>query len=146
MVLGDLALEIENIPQGIEDYERSLEVQKQIYSDHDRELAEIYYKVGIAHQYNNSFDIGRDNMKKAIEILENRIKVLEATLTQENGNENEKGKGKGKSKEDETNELEGSQNHTQKEIEELKELIERINEKVLLFYFILFYLFYFIFL
>ncbi|KAJ1670782.1 hypothetical protein EV182_007998, partial [Spiromyces aspiralis] len=51
LLLGDVAMELEEFDKAAEEYIQALEVKKQYLGQDDRELAEAYYKVALAHDY-----------------------------------------------------------------------------------------------
>ncbi|KAJ1920753.1 hypothetical protein H4219_001152 [Mycoemilia scoparia] len=70
MLLGDVSMESESFEQATKDFEHALLVKKQHLADDDRELAEAYYKLALAYEYNKETG-------KAIESLESVKQVLD---------------------------------------------------------------------
>ncbi|PIA16033.1 hypothetical protein COEREDRAFT_8698 [Coemansia reversa NRRL 1564] len=77
MLLGDVSMESENFAQAVNDFSDALNVKLQYLDDDNRELAELYYKVALAHEYNNDTAKALDLMKDVQRILGNRLKNLE---------------------------------------------------------------------
>ncbi|KAJ2805905.1 hypothetical protein H4R20_001899 [Coemansia guatemalensis] len=77
MLLGDVSMESENFAQAVNDFTAALNVKLQHLEDDNRELAELYYKVALAHEYNNDTAKALDLMKDVQRILGNRLKALE---------------------------------------------------------------------
>ncbi|KAJ2616673.1 hypothetical protein H4S08_000675 [Coemansia sp. RSA 1365] len=77
MLLGDVSMESENFAQAVNDFNAALNVKLQYLDDDNRELAELYYKVALAHEYNNDTAKALDLMKDVQRILGNRLKNLE---------------------------------------------------------------------
>ncbi|KAJ1812750.1 hypothetical protein LPJ56_003736, partial [Coemansia sp. RSA 2599] len=73
MLLGDVSMESENFAQAVSDYSQALEVKLQFLQDDDRELAEIYYKVALAHEYNQDTNKALVLMGDVQRILTNRL-------------------------------------------------------------------------
>ncbi|KAJ2507242.1 hypothetical protein IWW47_001193 [Coemansia sp. RSA 2052] len=83
MLLGDVSMESENFAQAVNDFTEALEVKMQYLGDDDRELAELYYKVALAHEYNQDTAKALELMKDVQRILGNRLKKLEASDKEE---------------------------------------------------------------
>lgn len=79
ITLGEISLESENFDSAISDIKAGLEIQKQIYTESKdmRKLAESYYKLGMALAANDKPDEGIENYKKTLEMLKERLSVLE---------------------------------------------------------------------
>ncbi|KAJ1662915.1 hypothetical protein IW140_002797 [Coemansia sp. RSA 1813] len=77
MLLGDVSMESENFAQAVNDFTEALEVKQQYLGDDSRELAELYYKVALAHEYNRDTAKALELMADVQRILGNRIKSLE---------------------------------------------------------------------
>ncbi|KAJ2698990.1 hypothetical protein FB645_005479 [Coemansia sp. IMI 203386] len=73
MLLGDVSMESENFAQAVNDYTQALDVKLQFLQDDDRELAEIYYKVALAHEYNQDTQKALVLMSDVERILTNRL-------------------------------------------------------------------------
>ncbi|KAJ2230227.1 hypothetical protein IWW45_005871 [Coemansia sp. RSA 485] len=73
MLLGDVSMESENFAQAVNDYTQALDVKLQFLQDDDRELAEIYYKVALAHEYNQDTQKALLLMSDVERILTNRL-------------------------------------------------------------------------
>ncbi|KAI5139711.1 Nuclear Autoantigenic Sperm Protein [Manis pentadactyla] len=106
--LGEVSVESENYVQAVEEFQACLNLQEQYLEAHDRLLAETHYQLGLAYGYNSQYDEAVVQFSKSIEVIEKRMAVL---------NEQRK-------------EAEGSPAEYEKEIEELKELLPEIREKI----------------
>uniref|UniRef100_A0A8C0W0Q6 Nuclear autoantigenic sperm protein n=1 Tax=Castor canadensis TaxID=51338 RepID=A0A8C0W0Q6_CASCN len=106
--LGEVSVESENYIQAVEEFQACLNLQEQYLEAHDRLLAETHYQLGLAYGYNSQYDEAVAQFSKSIEVIEKRMAVL-----------NEQMKDTG-----------GSFSEYEKEIEELKELLPEIREKI----------------
>ncbi|KAH0618687.1 hypothetical protein JD844_018096 [Phrynosoma platyrhinos] len=106
--LGEVSIESENYVQAIEEFHSCLNLQEKYLEAHDRLLAETHYHLGLAYHYNNQYDEAVQQFSKSMDVIDKRMEMLMERL---------KAKGEG-SIEDE------------KEIEELKELLPEIREKI----------------
>lgn len=106
ITLGEVSLESENFDSAITDIKSGVEIQKSIFTESKdmRKLAESYYKLGMALAANNKPDEGIENYQKTLEILKERMKVLEG--------------------------LEKPEPSDLEEIKEMKELIPEMEEKI----------------
>ena len=96
-----------------------MDIKKECLTEEDRQLAEAHYKYALALEFSTSeADKAGSQIKAAIDVFKKRIATLE---------EQDQGKGKGKAIQVEE---EKSDN---KEIIEIKELIQDLDEKVSLF-------------
>ncbi|KAJ2081714.1 hypothetical protein H4R24_002111 [Coemansia sp. RSA 988] len=77
MLLGDVSMESENFAQAVNDFTAALNVKLQHLDDDNRELAELYYKVALALEYNNDTAKALELMEDVQRILGNRLKALE---------------------------------------------------------------------
>ncbi|KAI9501363.1 hypothetical protein GGI25_004922 [Coemansia spiralis] len=89
MLLGDVSMESENFPQAVKDFTAALEVKQQYLGDDNRELAELYYKVALAHEYNRNTEKALELMAEVQRILGNRLKKLESSTTTKDVEESE---------------------------------------------------------
>ena len=93
-----------------------MDIKKECLTEEDRQLAEAHYKYALALEFSTSeADKAGSQIKAAIDVFKKRIATLE---------EQDQGKGKGKAIQVEE---EKSDN---KEIIEIKELIQDLDEKV----------------
>ncbi|XP_004400651.1 PREDICTED: nuclear autoantigenic sperm protein isoform X2 [Odobenus rosmarus divergens] len=106
--LGEVSVESENYVQAVEEFQACLNLQEQYLEAHDRLLAETHYQLGLAYGYNSQYDEAVAQFSKSIEVIEKRMAVLSEQLK----------------------EAEGSSTEYEKEIEELKELLPEIREKI----------------
>ncbi|KAJ1728294.1 hypothetical protein LPJ72_005542, partial [Coemansia sp. Benny D160-2] len=82
MLLGDVSMESENFAQAATDFAQALEVKQQYLgnnNDDSRELAELYYKVALAHEYNRDTRRALELMADVERILGNCLASLEAS-------------------------------------------------------------------
>ncbi|KAJ2889417.1 hypothetical protein IWW38_004725 [Coemansia aciculifera] len=89
MLLGDVSMESENFAQAVKDFTEALEVKMQYLGDDNRELAELYYKVALAHEYNQDTSKALELMNDVQRILNNRMKQLEVSDKEEDATEAE---------------------------------------------------------
>ncbi|XP_066125404.1 nuclear autoantigenic sperm protein isoform X2 [Saccopteryx bilineata] len=106
--LGEVSVESENYVQAVEEFQACLNLQEQYLEAHDRLLAETHYQLGLAFGYNSQYDEAVAQFSKSIEVIEKRMAVLNEQMK----------------------EAEGSPIEYEKEIEELKELLPEIREKI----------------
>ncbi|ELK06105.1 Nuclear autoantigenic sperm protein [Pteropus alecto] len=106
--LGEVSVESENYVQAVEEFQACLNLQEQYLDAHDRLLAETHYQLGLAYGYNSQYDEAVAQFSKSIEVIEKRMAVLNEQMK----------------------EAEGSPIEYEKEIEELKELLPEIREKI----------------
>ncbi|KAJ2491469.1 hypothetical protein IWW37_002244 [Coemansia sp. RSA 2050] len=89
MLLGDVSMESESFGQAVKDFSAALEVKMQYLDDSNRELAELYYKLALAHEYNQENNQALELMKDVQRILGNRLKIVEASDKDEDAAEAE---------------------------------------------------------
>ncbi|XP_024601900.1 nuclear autoantigenic sperm protein isoform X2 [Neophocaena asiaeorientalis asiaeorientalis] len=106
--LGEVSVESENYIQAVEEFQACLNLQEQYLEAHDRLLAETHYQLGLAYGYNSQYDEAVAQFSKSIEVIEKRMAVLTEHMK----------------------EAKGSPTEYEKEIEELKELLPEIREKI----------------
>ncbi|XP_037005148.2 nuclear autoantigenic sperm protein isoform X2 [Artibeus jamaicensis] len=106
--LGEVSVESENYVQAVEEFQACLNLQEQYLEAHDRLLAETHYQLGLAYGYNSQYDEAVAQFSKSIEVIEKRMAVLSEQMK----------------------EAEGLPTENEKEIEELKELLPEIREKI----------------
>ncbi|XP_049630794.1 nuclear autoantigenic sperm protein isoform X1 [Suncus etruscus] len=106
--LGEVSVESENYVQAVEEFQACLNLQEQYLEAHDRLLAETHYQLGLAYGYNSQYDEAVAQFSKSIEVIEKRMAVLSEQIK----------------------EAGGSSTECEKEIEELKELLPEIREKI----------------
>ncbi|KAI4455833.1 nuclear autoantigenic sperm protein nasp -related [Holotrichia oblita] len=102
ITLGEVSLESENFESAVNDIRDGLEIQKLLYDDTDRTLAETYYKLGMALSMNNKIEEAIENFNRTIQLLKNRIEKLK----------------------------DGQKSIEKKEVEEMRQLIPEIEEKI----------------
>nr|XP_033772718.1 nuclear autoantigenic sperm protein isoform X2 [Geotrypetes seraphini] len=106
--LGEVSVESENYSQAIEDFQACLSLQKQHLEAHDRLLAETHYQLGLAYHYNNQNKEAVLQFTESVGVIEKRMAMLTEQL----------------------NNPEGDSAQNKKEMEELKELLPEIQEKI----------------
>ncbi|XP_076161604.1 nuclear autoantigenic sperm protein [Ptiloglossa arizonensis] len=109
-LLGEVAMEGGNFQGALNDLHRCLELLQQIEPREPRAIAEIHYQLALAHSLGNEFDASIEEFNKATELLETRIKELEELK--------------------EPPKTEDSFYTVEGEIQELKELLPEIREKI----------------
>ncbi|KRT85329.1 Tetratricopeptide repeat-containing protein, partial [Oryctes borbonicus] len=102
ITLGEISLESENFESAVNDIREGLEIQKTLYDDTDRTLAETHYKLGMALSMNNKIDEAIENFNRTIQLLKNRIEKLK----------------------------DGQKSIEKKEVDEMRQLIPEIEEKI----------------
>nr|XP_012152639.1 PREDICTED: histone-binding protein N1/N2 [Megachile rotundata] len=109
-LLGEVAMEGGNFQGALNDLHRCLELLQQIEPQEPRAIAEIHYQLALAHSLGNEFDASIEEFNKATELLEARIKELEEIK--------------------EPPKTDDSFYTVEGEIQELKELLPEIQEKI----------------
>ncbi|XP_033335800.1 nuclear autoantigenic sperm protein isoform X2 [Megalopta genalis] len=109
-LLGEVAMEGGNFQGALNDLHKCLELLQQIEPREPRAIAEIHYQLALAHSLGNEFDSSIEEFNKATELLEARIKELEEIK--------------------EPPKTEDSFYTVEGEIQELKELLPEIREKI----------------
>jgi tetratricopeptide (TPR) repeat protein len=76
--LGEISIEQELYEQAIVDITESIRLQEeeQVAARDERLLAETYYQLGLAQQFNNQFKFALDSYQRSINILQLRIDKL----------------------------------------------------------------------
>ncbi|KZC05719.1 Nuclear autoantigenic sperm protein [Dufourea novaeangliae] len=109
-LLGEVAMEGGNFQGALNDLNKCLKLLQQIEPREPRAIAEIHYQLALAHSLGNEFDSSIEEFNKATELLEARIKELEEIK--------------------EPPKTEDSFYTVEGEIQELKELLPEIREKI----------------
>lgn len=108
----------EKFNEALPDYQKALEIKQEILPQDDRQIAEAHYKFALALEFSDKgAEAAAPEIKKAVDVLNRRVASLEQKL-------DGKGKGKGKEKATDTEEK------TEQDIKEAKELIQDLNIKV----------------
>ncbi|KAG8437038.1 hypothetical protein GDO86_007934 [Hymenochirus boettgeri] len=107
--LGEVCIESENYTQAVEDFLACLNIQKEHLEEHDRLLAETHYQLGLAYQYSSKHKEAISHFTQSVGVIEKRMDLL--------------------TKQIETVKGESSEN-VQKEMDELKDLLPDIKEKI----------------
>merc|ERR1712025_252844 len=101
LALGEVSIENENYKQAVDDIKDCLKKLENLPKD-ARIVAETYYQLGVAQGFNAQHDEAVESLKSAINIIQERIKNMEKTETEE----------------------------AKKEVTELKALVPEIEEKI----------------
>merc|ERR1712029_352973 len=101
LALGEVSIENENYKQAVDDIKDCLKKLENLPKD-ARIVAETYYQLGVAQGFNAQHDEAVESLKSAINIIQERIKNMEKTETEE----------------------------AKKEVAELKALVPEIEEKI----------------
>lgn len=109
-LLGEVAMEGGNFQGALNDLHRCLELLQQIEPREPRAIAEIHYQLALAHSLGNDFDASIEEFNKATNLLEACIKELEGMK--------------------EPPKTDDSFYTVEGEIQELKELLPEIQEKI----------------
>ena len=81
--LGEISIEQEIYEQAVNDISESVKIQEELSTDRDeRMLAESFYQLGLAYQFNNQFQESNEAFKKSTNILQLRIEKLRAMSEQ----------------------------------------------------------------
>lgn len=104
ITLGEISLESENFELAVMDIKEGLKIQKELFPDDSRTVAETYYKLGVAYSTNTQIDEAVESFEAALKILKNRMGNLEK--------------------------IEEKKNEVEDEIKEIKDLIPDVEEKI----------------
>lgn len=81
--LGEISIEQEIYEQAISDILESVKLQEQIKENRDeRMLAETFYQLALAYQFNARFTEAKESFDKSINIVQLRIEMLKGKLEQ----------------------------------------------------------------
>lgn len=80
--LGEISIEQETYEQAVNDITESIRIQEEMKSEErdERMLAESYYQLGLAQQFNNQFAESKESFQKSINIMQFRIEKLRSKL------------------------------------------------------------------
>lgn len=137
---------LENYVQAVEEFQACLNLQEQYLEAHDRLLAETHYQLGLAYGYNSQYDEAVTQFSKSIEVIEKRMgewaSAVSTMILMDPVIDSLKNKAPFVPVTDDLSlfflavlneqmkEAEGSPAEYEKEIEELKELLPEIKEKI----------------
>jgi len=79
--LGEISIEQEICEQAITDITESIRLQEELEQRDERMLAESYYQLGLAQQFNNLFTEANETYQKSINIMQLRIEKLNGRLS-----------------------------------------------------------------
>jgi nuclear autoantigenic sperm protein len=79
--LGEISIEQEIYEQAITDITESIRLQEELEQRDERMLAESYYQLGLAQQFNNLFTEANETYQKSINIMQLRIEKLNGRLS-----------------------------------------------------------------
>jgi len=102
LLLGEVSMENENYEQAVEDLNTCLKKRQETLPIDKRALAQTHYQLGIALGFHQKFEEAEESLKKAIDVLEERVKDLK----------------------------EATEEVLKKEVKELEALIPEIKEKI----------------
>ena len=86
--LGEISIEQEIYDQAITDITESIRIQEEQKENRDeRFLAESFYQLGLAQQFNNQFTEANESYQKSINIMQLRIEKLKGKLTMVTGDD-----------------------------------------------------------
>uniref|UniRef100_A0A3B3BTV3 Nuclear autoantigenic sperm protein (histone-binding) n=1 Tax=Oryzias melastigma TaxID=30732 RepID=A0A3B3BTV3_ORYME len=108
--LGEVGAETGNYPQALEDFQECLSIQLRHLPPHSRLLAETHYHVATTLCYMDEYRQAIQHYNSSIEVIENRLTMLQKVIDAAEGDD---GAAEEKS-----------------ELEELKQLLPEIREKV----------------
>lgn len=104
VTLGEVSLESENFESAINDIKEGLRMQKELFPEDSRTVAETFYKLGVAYSTNTQIDEAVESFQGSLRYLRNRINNLEKVEDKKDG--------------------------VAEEIEEVKGLVPDIEEKI----------------
>uniref|UniRef100_W5MFN2 Nuclear autoantigenic sperm protein (histone-binding) n=1 Tax=Lepisosteus oculatus TaxID=7918 RepID=W5MFN2_LEPOC len=108
--LGEVSVESGNYVQALEDFQECLSIQLKHLLPHSRLLAETHYQLGLAYGYTNQYDLSIQHFTSSVQVIESRLAMLQEAIDKAEGA--------------------GSPTDQQKEMEELKQLLPDIREKI----------------
>ncbi|CAO3691009.1 unnamed protein product [Rhizopus stolonifer] len=77
LCLADVSLETEKFDASLADYEKAIEIKEKYLEDHNRELAEAYYKFALALEFSSEKpDRAAPYLQKSIDVLNKRLETL----------------------------------------------------------------------
>ncbi|KAJ8922945.1 hypothetical protein NQ315_001491 [Exocentrus adspersus] len=77
IALGEVSLESENFELAVNDIKEGLRMQKELFPDDSRAVAETCYKLGVAYSTNSQIDEAVNSFGDALKYLKNRLSALE---------------------------------------------------------------------
>lgn len=83
IVLGEIAMESENFESAINDIKEGLAIQKQIFENDSRAIAETLYKLGMAYSTGSQIDDAVGSFEESLQYLKNRVEKLKSSDDQE---------------------------------------------------------------
>ncbi|EFA05316.2 nuclear autoantigenic sperm protein [Tribolium castaneum] len=87
IVLGEISLESGNFTSAIEDMTQGLEIQKTLFGNDSRTIAETCYKLGGAYSTNGQIDEAIASFNSSYEYLQNKITSLKKDEKESNSEE-----------------------------------------------------------
>lgn len=78
--LGEISIEQEIYEQAVTDISESVKLQEECKERDERMLAESFYQLGLAFQFNNQFTESNESFKKSTNILQLRIDKLKGMI------------------------------------------------------------------
>lgn len=109
--LGEVGTESGNYGQAVDDFQECLALQLKHLPPHSRLLAETHYQLGITFSFTNEFRQAIDHFNSSIKVIETRVAMLQEVI-------------------DKAEAEEEAVKENQTELEELKQLLPEIKEKV----------------
>lgn len=77
LCLADVSLETEKFDASLADYEKAIEIKEKYLEDHNRELAEAYYKFALALEFSSEkSDRAAPYLQKSSDVLKKRLETL----------------------------------------------------------------------
>lgn len=108
--LGEVSAESGNYPQALEDFQECLSLQLKHLPPHSRLLAETHYHVATTLCYMDQYPMAIQHYSSSVSVIENRLAMLQEVLDKAEGEE--------------------AAAKEKTELEELKQLLPEIREKV----------------
>ncbi|MCJ8729752.1 hypothetical protein PDJAM_G00110230 [Pangasius djambal] len=108
--LGEVGAESGNYSQALEDFQECLAIQLKHLPSHSRLLAETHYQLGTTFSYTGQYSQAIQHFSSSIKVIESRLAMLQEVI-------------------DKTEGVEGAAEE-KRELEELKQLLPEIAEKV----------------
>lgn len=82
--LGEVCMESEDYEGAINEFKQCLEMQESVLEKDDRSLAETHYQLGLVYSLSDNFDSAVSHFTAAVDVIQLKIKNLEARVTEKN--------------------------------------------------------------
>ncbi|XP_056640585.1 protein HGV2 isoform X1 [Diorhabda sublineata] len=88
-VLGEVSLESENFESAVNDISEGLKIQKELFEEDSRTVAETYYKLGVAYSTGGRIDAAVNSFNNSLDYLNRRISSLGKSVDKNKGIDDE---------------------------------------------------------